>query len=552
VTDQNDQSPESPESKPSDPPETAELRRTPMTKDEFTGWVKDHARDLDPAVADQVHYIAAAFSQIKDDGPGRERAVDADRAEEIGIAVKDRGVDYMYAEGQILVRSDYQEAVTIHLARHGIVAGPAEPVIIGVGLLHLQWAAEADGDKGDAGDREAVLDGIWRRAALNMSRTVAIPFLTTPPITNQALYYIDTELGEDIATPNHILTVADTVSGPCPATEPEAVYYQTEPNPGPCAENCGEGVLIYIADTGLLEDAAQTHPWLTGVRPADGANGQQQDWDKGLSLANVEGQDASKIEPYVGHGTFVAGVARCMAPGAEVIVSRVFKIAGSTVESDLVKDLNRALKLGVDVFNLSVASPTRKNKPLLAFQAWLSVLALYQGVVCVVAAGNDGSSKPTWPSAFADMVSVGALGADWHNRATFSNYGGWVDVYAPGRDLVNAYTTGTYICYTYPYTGHEREFWGMAKWSGTSFSTPLVAGLVAARMRRAGENGQQAAAALLALARAQAIPGVGPILLPCQTGACQTGACSPGCGQPECCRPGPGGPAGCTRGCPGC
>src|ERR1700733_9901008 len=107
-----------------------------------------------------------------------------------------------------------------------------------------------------------------------------------------------------------------------------------------------------------------------------------------------------------------------MAPGAEVIVSRVFKTAGSTLETDLVKDLNRALNLGVDVFNLSVASPTRNDLPLLTFQAWLPVLALYQGVVCVVAAGNDGSSKPTWPSAFAGMVSVGALGADWRNRAT--------------------------------------------------------------------------------------------------------------------------------------
>jgi subtilisin family serine protease len=230
------------------------------------------------------------------------------------------------------------------------------------------------------------------------------------------------------------------------------------------------------------------------------------------------GNGIQPIPPYTGHGTFVAGVARCMAPAADVIVTNAFAVAGSTLESDLVPRLVAALGLGVDIFHLTIAAPTRNDLPLIAFEAWLKLLRQYKGVVCVVAAGNSGSRQPSWPAAFSDVVSVGALAGDWRSRASFSNFGGWVDVYAPGRDLVNAYATGTYTCRVTPYSGpppQVRNFYGMAKWSGTSFSTPIVSGLIAARMSRTGENARQAAAALLAEARSQAIPGVGPILLPC-------------------------------------
>ena len=53
---------------------------------------------------------------------------------------------------------------------------------------------------------------------------------------------------------------------------------------------------------------------------------------------------------------------------------------------------------------------------------------------------------------------------------------------------------------------------GLARWSGTSFSAPLVAGLIASQIP---QSGSAAAAAQVVLQRAQqqAIPGVGPALV---------------------------------------
>ena len=255
---------------------------------------------------------------------------------------------------------------------------------------------------------------------------------------------------------------------------------------------------IFQADTGLVAGAAETFPWLAGVHgdtdPRDEPNG--------------------TILPYGGHGTFVAGVLRCMAPEAQVHIANIFDTAGSATESEAVMGLNEAFGFGFEIIHITASCHTRKNIPPQALEAWLELLRPYKGVVCVAEAGNNHTQRPSWPGAFPDVLSVGALATDWRHLADFSNYGGWVDVYAPGEKLINAFGSGPYTCQIPPNVGQVRTFSGLAQWSGTSFSAPIVTGLIAARMARCGESARAAADALLAKARAQTIPGVGPVLFP--------------------------------------
>jgi hypothetical protein len=395
--------------------------------------------------------------------------------------------DFLYQSDAMLVREEHREQVEVILNQLGVFddTRTPEPVVAGVRLLPLRL--ESVNDFNARHVLEAVRDG----------GNIRVP--GRPRVSVHGL-------GPGAAALNHVVSIAGNAGG-CPAVEPEPVPAGAAPCPGYTPDRAaGEGVRVVVVDTGLDLSAPKRSPWLNGVI--------------GDPDYAIRGK---ALEHYAGHGTFIAGLVRAVAPAAEVRVRKVFGFGGSATESDLVKALNSVMEKDYpDIISMSAGCYSHEQGEPLAFEVFNELrLRRHKGVAFVVAAGNEAGRQPFWPAAAPYTVSVGALATSWKGRARFSNHGGWVDVYAPGQDLVNAFPIGTYTYREPPYSHpptqpplREENFYGMARWSGTSFSTPIVAGLIAARMSHTGENGRDAAAALLAEARLQAQPGVGAVLLP--------------------------------------
>jgi subtilisin family serine protease len=93
-----------------------------------------------------------------------------------------------------------------------------------------------------------------------------------------------------------------------------------------------------------------------------------------------------------------------------------------------------------------------------------------QGVIMVAAAGNDNSDYPMYPAYYEHMISVAATNSN-DEKASFSNYGDWVDIAAPGVDILSLRAEGTYLGTNYD------DYTTVA--SGTSMACPHIAGACA-------------------------------------------------------------------------
>ncbi|HXF04661.1 MAG TPA: S8 family serine peptidase [Blastocatellia bacterium] len=154
-----------------------------------------------------------------------------------------------------------------------------------------------------------------------------------------------------------------------------------------------------------------------------------------------------------GHGTFVAGLIALVAPRAKIMALRAFNASGEGTTFDIAKAIVFATNNGARVINMSFGMDTRS----IVLDRALSYAEFF-GVTGVAAAGNEGLQLSQYPANDPDVVAVAATDAS-DVKASFSNYGGHIDVSAPGVGLYSAYPGGKF-----------------AWWSGTSFATALVSG----------------------------------------------------------------------------
>jgi cerevisin len=218
-------------------------------------------------------------------------------------------------------------------------------------------------------------------------------------------------------------------------------------------ENAGEGVNVYVIDTGININ----HKDFEGRAV----------WGKTIS-ANSTDSDGH------GHGTHCAGTVGGKTYGvakkANLIAVKVLSDEGSGSNADVIAGIEWAVKDSRPgkgkVISMSLGgifSPTLDNAVNKAVD---------DGVVVVVAAGNDGSNACLYsPARASKAITVGATNIR-DERASFSNWGSCVNIFAPGQDIKSTWNGSDDATNTI---------------SGTSMACPHVAGLAATFISQGAE-----------------------------------------------------------------
>ncbi|QUQ66575.1 S8 family peptidase [Kutzneria sp. CA-103260] len=226
----------------------------------------------------------------------------------------------------------------------------------------------------------------------------------------------------------------------------------------------GAGTTVGIVDTGI----DLTHPDLAGAVVA-AANFTT---DPGVTDSYGHGTHVASI--IAGTGKASGGRYRGIAPGAKLVIAKVFDASGSGTDSQVMAGMEWAAEHGAKVINLSLgAGPTDGTDDI---SRLVDQLTEQTGALFVVAAGNSGPGDLSVeaPGAAADALTVGAVSKQ-DALAAFSSRGPRLgdatvkpEIAAPGVSIVAARAAGTSM-------GDPVDDYYTAA-SGTSMATPHVTG----------------------------------------------------------------------------
>jgi subtilisin family serine protease len=204
--------------------------------------------------------------------------------------------------------------------------------------------------------------------------------------------------------------------------------------------------IIAVVDTGVFA----SHPDLSG---------------KILPGYDYVNNDSDPADDY-GHGTEVSGTAAAfgnngvgvagVAFANQILAVKVLDSTGSGTYSAIVNGITYAADHGARIINLSLGGPSSSSSLQSAIDyAWS------KNIVTVAAAGNSGNNTLQYPAACNHVVAVSATDSN-DALASFSSYGTDVALSAPGVNIATTSMDGGYVSV-----------------SGTSFSSPIVSGVVA-------------------------------------------------------------------------
>ena len=287
--------------------------------------------------------------------------------------------------------------------------------------------------------------------------------------TERAVQAVCTELNTDpaveYAQPNYVYSPCETPDDPEFADQYAHQLIQMED-----AWDISTGsrdIVVAVLGTGvdvnhpdLVDNIWVNQDEVAGNKIDDDGNGYVDDvhgWDFASG--------SHEMTPWYEHETEVAGVIGAVGNNGKGVCGVNWQCSLMVLEtqyasSEIAEALDYAAANGARVLNMSFGSDEFGPGGDPVVQTAIDN-AYEQGVLLVASAGNADSSRPHYPAAYPNVLAVASTNGE-DIKTGHSTFGNWVDIAAPGTDIVTTEVGGEYIAT-----------------AGTSFSAPYVAGVAA-------------------------------------------------------------------------